>query len=152
MRRNRLRLIRKLAALALAPLIGLPAVQASAQGAEQLEPGSGQFTLFRDRNFAGPSMVMHESSSSFSFSPRSARLSGGAWLICARPFFGGRCDEVRADTAKLNLHRSFSGMVRSARPVALAAPTQPKATPDPPKPAPPPEPPAPDKPAETPKP
>lgn len=62
-------------------------------------------------------MRLTMASSNISFSPRAARVEGGAWLVCARPFFGGRCDTLVGSYPQLNLHRSFSGMVRSARPV-----------------------------------
>lgn len=147
-----MRPIRLLIPLALA---GIASAQASAQVTPTASVQSGELTLFRDRNFAGPAMVMKDSNSNITFSPRSARITGGPWLICERPFFGGRCDEVKADTGKLNLHRSFSGTVRSARPVALPVPAQPEAAPAPPKPPsapkPPEKPPAPEKPPEPPK-
>lgn len=114
--------------------------------------GDSKLTLFRDRNFNGPAVTLTEANSNFTFSPRSVKLSGTPWLLCERPFFGGRCQEERGDEARLNLHRSFSGMVRSARPVALPAPpppvrptpperparpptpVEPQSTPEPPKP------------------
>ncbi len=95
--------------------------------------GPGELKLFRDRNFAGPAMALAEANSSFSVSPRSVRTGGAVWLLCERPFFGGRCQEVKEDSAKLTLHRAFSGTVRSARPVSMAAPAVPD-EPKPPKP------------------
>ncbi len=125
-----MRPVRILIPLALA---GILAAQTSAQSVPQDAGKPGELALYRDRNFAGPSMILQDSNSNISFSPRSVRIIGGPWIICARPFFGGRCDEISADASKLSLHRSFSGTVRSARPVALPAPKQPKAGPAPPK-------------------
>ena len=108
-------------------LFGLALAVAVPSAAEDLK-------LFRERNFGGAMMVLGESNSSFTFSPRAVRIGkGGAWLICPRPFFGGECKTITADTANLSLPRAFSGTVKSARPVAAVA-LPPQKAPDAPKP------------------
>ena len=82
--------------------------------------------MFNQRDFQGLSYILTGPSSNMMFTPRAARVTGGPWLICARPFFGGRCDTIKGDNPRLNLHRAFSGTVRSARPVDMPSPPPPK--------------------------
>ncbi|PZU49911.1 MAG: hypothetical protein DI568_04625 [Sphingomonas sp.] len=114
-------------------------------------PAAAEVAMFSQRNFQGARYALVTESANMNFSPRSIRVvPGEAWQICPRPFFGGDCRTITEPNAKLNLPRAFSGMVRSARPVAspngapppavkeaappAAAPKQPK--PEPAKPEP----------------
>lgn len=85
--------------------------------APQPAPPPPQLTMYNQRDFRGVSLILTEANSNIQFAARAIRVQGGPWQICARPFFGGRCDIVRSDNPQLNLARAFSGMVRSARPV-----------------------------------
>ena len=82
-------------------------------------PAAAEVALFSQRNFQGARYALVSESANMNFSPRSIRvMPGEAWQICPRPFFGGDCRTITEPNAKLNLPRAFSGMVRSARPVA----------------------------------
>jgi hypothetical protein len=86
-------------------------------------PASAEMVMFSQRNFQGTSYALQSASNSLSFSPRSARvLPDQPWELCPRPFFGGPCITVSEANPKLNLPRSFSGMVRSARPAPATPP------------------------------
>lgn len=85
--------------------------------APQPAPLPPQLAMYNQRDFKGVSLILTEANSNIQFAARAIRVQGGAWQICARPFFGGRCDTVRSDNPRLNLARAFSGMIRSARPV-----------------------------------
>ncbi len=99
------------------------AVFASAAPAEP----APELRLFRERNFGGVAMLLSEANSNMNFSPRSAKPgAGGAWMLCPRAFFGGQCIRIDKDTSSLSLPRAFSGTVKSARPVASAAPVEAK--------------------------
>ena len=91
-----------------------------------LPPPPVKLEMFNQRNFKGTMLTLGEGGSNIQFSPRAARVTGGPWMICARPFFGGRCDTIEGENPRLNLHRAFSGTVRSARPVDLPSPPPPK--------------------------
>lgn len=77
--------------------------------------------MFNQRDFRGVALTLDAAGSNIRFSPRAARTTGGAWQICARPFFGGRCDVIEGSHPHLSLHRSFSGTVQSARPISQSA-------------------------------
>lgn len=82
-------------------------------------PAAAEVAMFSQRNFQGARYALVTESANMNFSPRSIRVvPGEAWQICPRPFFGGDCRTITEPNAKLNLPRAFSGMVRSARPVA----------------------------------
>lgn len=92
---------------------------------------AAEVAMFSQRNFQGARYSLSTESANMNFSPRSIRVvPGEPWQICPRPFFGGDCRTIEKPNAKLTLPRSFSGMVRSARP--LAAPGAAPATPVPP--------------------
>ncbi|WP_181160138.1 beta/gamma crystallin-related protein [Sandaracinobacter neustonicus] len=114
----------------------LPALALSCVAAA---PAAAEIAMFSQRNFQGARYSLEAESANMNFSPRSVRvLEGQAWQICPRPFFGGDCRTIHESNPKLNLPRAFSGMVRSARPLPMAATAKP-APPvhvAPPKPAP----------------
>jgi hypothetical protein len=88
-------------------------------------------TLFDRRNFAGSQQRLERDEPQMQFTARSARIVGGRWRLCERPFFGGRCVTVDRDQPTLDLPRAFGGMVRSAKPEARQLPTSPHPAPPP---------------------
>jgi hypothetical protein len=90
-------------------LAGLPTPAAAAD----------ELLLFSQRSFQGMTFRLEGSSASMAFAPRSVRVAeGSAWQLCPRPFFGGTCVTIDRPNPALALPRGFSGIVRSARPVA----------------------------------
>lgn len=100
-------------------------------------PAAAEMAMFSQRSFEGARYSLEAESGSISFSPRSIRvLADQPWQLCPRPFFGGTCVVVSEPNAKFNLPRAFSGVVRSARPMAPGArlpdaQPKPKAGPEP---------------------
>lgn len=83
-------------------------------------PASAEIALFSQRDFQGARYSLEAASSNMNFSPRSVRVVDKPWELCPRPFFGGNCLRIDSTRANLSLPRAFSGMVRSARPIADA--------------------------------
>jgi hypothetical protein len=94
-----------------------PVAQDSTLGQPRM-PSATTLTLYGQAGLEGPSLFLVEdvSNISNSFRTESLKTSGGAWEVCDRINFEGRCRI--ADGRNMSLNSVGLRAVRSARPVA----------------------------------
>lgn len=84
-------------------------------------PGSrsARLALFESVDYRGRSLTIDSASgdlSGFAGRARSLQVMSGTWLVCDRPNFSGRCQEVRESIPDLD-RWGLGGRIMSARPV-----------------------------------
>jgi beta/gamma crystallin len=80
---------------------------------------SARLLLFEGADYRGPSVTLDSESadlSGFGGRARSLQVVSGTWLVCDRPNFSGRCQEVSESVPDVQ-RWGFGGSIRSARPV-----------------------------------
>jgi hypothetical protein len=82
-------------------------------------PVRGRMVLFERPGYRGPSVTIESASGDlegFGGRARSVQVISGSWLLCDRPRFSGRCQEISASVPDLD-QWGLGGRVMSARPV-----------------------------------
>lgn len=80
---------------------------------------SARLTIFEGVDYRGESVTLESASgdlSGFGGRARSLQVLSGTWLVCDRPNFTGRCQEVSQSVPDVQ-RWGFGGSIRSARPV-----------------------------------
>jgi hypothetical protein len=82
-------------------------------------PTGARIVLFEGEGYRGPSVTLDAASgdlAGFGGRARSLQVLSGTWLVCDRPRFSGRCQQVNASVPDLDSW-GLSGRIMSARPV-----------------------------------
>jgi hypothetical protein len=77
-----------------------------------------RLVLFEGADYRGPSVTLDNESgdlAGFGGRARSFQVVSGRWLVCDRPNFSGRCQEVSESVPDVQ-RWGFGGSIRSARP------------------------------------
>lgn len=82
-------------------------------------PSEARLVLFEAEGYRGPSVTLDRASgdlAGFGGRARSVQVLSGSWLLCDRPRFSGRCQQISSSVPDLD-RWGLGGRVMSARPV-----------------------------------